>query len=61
MKRLFRKRNSSIGGVCSGIAEYLGIDEIIIKLIFVALIFSPFPIVLVYILFWFIIPKEPLI
>jgi phage shock protein PspC (stress-responsive transcriptional regulator) len=60
MKRLFRKRNSDVGGVCSGIGEYLELDETIIKAIFLILIFTPVPIMLIYIFLWFIIPKEPL-
>ena len=33
MKKLFRKRNSKFAGICSGLADYLGIDESVVKVI----------------------------
>ncbi|HBR23075.1 MAG TPA: hypothetical protein DD782_00790, partial [Firmicutes bacterium] len=39
-KRLVRPRRGAIlGGVAAGIADYLGIDPVIMRLIFVLLIF----------------------
>ena len=58
MEKLFRKRHSKIAGICSGLGEYLNLDETIVRLIFVALIFSPAPIITIYLLSWLIIPKE---
>jgi phage shock protein C len=59
MKRLYRDKIDNVfGGVCAGIGEYLDIDPVIMRIIFTALIFSPFPIILTYILFWIIIPKN---
>jgi phage shock protein PspC (stress-responsive transcriptional regulator) len=58
MKKLHRANPSSIGGVCKGIGNYLNLDETIIKIIFVLLFFTPFPIGLIYLLLWIIIPKE---
>ena len=34
------------------------IDESIIRIIFIVLFFTPFPITLTYLLMWIIIPKE---
>jgi len=61
MKKLYRKSDSEIAGICSGIGEYFGIDPTIVRLIFVILFFTPIPIVWSYIFFWMIIPKEPTI
>jgi phage shock protein PspC (stress-responsive transcriptional regulator) len=58
MEKLIRKRNSKIAGICSGLGEYLNLDETIVRIIFVALIFSPAPIITIYLLSWLIIPKE---
>ncbi|MCL2718951.1 MAG: PspC domain-containing protein [Lachnospiraceae bacterium] len=41
MKRLFRSRtNRTICGVCGGIGEYLGIDPVIIRILWVILGFA---------------------
>jgi phage shock protein C len=59
MKKLYRHRNSEIAGVCSGLGEYFNIDESIFRLLFIVGIFTPFPSILTYFLFWAIVPKEP--
>jgi phage shock protein C len=58
MKKLYRSRDKNIGGVCAGLAEYLDIDETIVRLIFAGTIFTPFPIITIYIVCWIIIPKS---
>ena len=59
MKKLFRSRtDKQIGGVCGGIAEYTDSDPTIWRLIFLALIFFPIPIIIFYLLTWFILPKK---
>jgi len=57
-KKLERKTPSDIGGVCSGLGDYFDIDEVFVKIIFFALIFTPFPIILTYFLLWIFMPKE---
>lgn len=57
MKRL-KRPHGEIAGVCKGLSEYFNIDESIIRIIFVALIFTPFPISITYLLMWMIIPLE---
>ena len=37
MKKLYKSNNRMICGVCAGIAEYLGIDPTIVRLIWAAL------------------------
>ncbi len=49
-----------IGGVCGGIAKYLGWDPAIVRLLYVMVsIFSAaFPGILVYIVLWVAMPQE---
>lgn len=57
-KQLFRDTgNKYIGGVCSGLGHYLNIDAIWVRLLFILFtIFSGFGII-VYILFWILVPE----
>jgi len=56
-QKMYRpKIDRVIGGVCSGIAYQMNIDPIFIRVLFLVLIFSPFPVILAYILFWFFTP-----
>jgi phage shock protein C len=59
-KRLIRTRKGRlVAGVCSGIAEYVGIDATVVRLIFVALTVVTFGMfVLVYLAAWVVIPEE---
>ena len=57
-KKLERKTPSDIVGVCSGLGDYFNIDETFVKIIFFALIFTPFPIIWTYFLLWIFMPKE---
>lgn len=55
-------KNRFIAGVCGGIGEYLGIDPIIVRIIFVLLIFLPrwsgfFTMILIYLLLWIVMPE----
>lgn len=61
MRKLYRSsRDSKIFGVCGGLAEYLGVDATLLRiLLIVVAVFSAGSIVLVYILAGFIIPREP--
>ena len=57
--RLERSNDRIIAGVCGGIADYLGWDPAIVRLLYVLIsIFSSgFPGVLVYIILWIAMPK----
>ena len=59
-KRLVRARKGRIlAGVCAGIAEYVGIDVTVIRLIFVVLgVVTAGVGVLVYLAAWIVIPEE---
>ena len=58
MKRLYRENFGVIGGVCKGLSTHFNIDESIIRLLFVGLFFTPFPIITTYLFMWMIIPLE---
>lgn len=57
--RLTRSESDKIvAGVCGGIAAYLGIDSLLVRLAFVVLLFASgigFPI---YLILWVIMPRE---
>lgn len=59
IRRLYRSGEEKIlGGVCGGIAEYLNIDPVLIRLIWVAAGLTGTGILL-YIIAWIIIPRNP--
>ena len=59
-KRLVRTRNGRlVAGVCSGIAEYAGIDATVVRLIFLAVSVITFGVgALIYLAAWIVIPEE---
>lgn len=58
-KRLYRsKRERMIAGVCGGLAQYLGLDATILRLIFILLLFAPPSGILIYLILWLITPEE---
>jgi phage shock protein C len=58
-KKLFRSSNKMLAGVCGGIAEYMGIDPTVVRVIYAVLtIFSAaFPGLLLYIILMLLIPQ----
>ncbi len=60
-KKLYRSReNRVVGGICGGIGEYLEIDPVIVRLIFLISFFVAGVGFLGYIIAWIIIPERPL-
>lgn len=61
IKRLYRSgRDKVLGGVCGGIAEYLGVDPVIIRLLWVVgTLVSLGTGIVLYIIAWIIIPRNP--
>ena len=58
-KRLFRSsRNVKIAGVCGGIAEYLNIDPVIVRAIWLIMVLVYGTGILAYLICWFIFPAE---
>jgi phage shock protein PspC (stress-responsive transcriptional regulator) len=58
--RLARSNNRVVAGVCAGMAEWLGWDVALVRLLYLILtIFSAgFPGLLAYIILWIIMPEE---
>ncbi len=58
-KKLFRSRyNRMIGGVCGGLAQYLGVDPTVVRLIMALATFVGGMSLLVYLIMWLLIPDE---
>lgn len=59
-KRLYLSENDKkIGGVCGGLAEYLGVDATLVRVIwvFAALVFGSG--ILAYLIAWLLMPRRP--
>ena len=57
-KRLYRNENSKIiGGVASGIANYFGIDPIVVRILFVVLAFAGGTGLVAYFILWLAVPS----
>jgi len=62
IKRIYRSRGEAqIAGVCGGIAEYLNVDPVVVRLVAVVVTFftGVVPGVLAYLAAWIIVPQEP--
>lgn len=58
-KRLVKSGNKVIAGVCGGLAEYLGLDYTIVRIIYVLLtIFTAFAGTIIYVILWLLIPNR---
>lgn len=58
-RKLTRSRTDRmLGGVCGGLAEYLGIDSVWVRLFFVLLLFGQGVGFWVYLILWIIMPGE---
>lgn len=61
-KPLRRSRdNRMIAGVIGGLADFLGMDPTVARLIYVAgsILSAAFPGALVYVILWVVVPEEP--
>ncbi len=59
---LYRSRQHKlIAGVCGGLAEWLGWDPTVVRVLYVLLSIASvgFPGVIAYIILWMVMPKEP--
>ena len=60
MKKLYKSRKSKvIAGVCGGIAEYLDVDPVLVRLIAVLFLFTGGATLIAYIVGMIIIPHQP--
>ena len=55
------RHHKMIAGVCGGIAEWLGWDPTLVRVLYVviSIVSIAFPGILVYLLLWIIMPKAP--
>lgn len=59
LKKVYRSNNNAvIGGVCSGLGHFLGIDPVIIRLLFAVMFFGFGFGIILYIIMWVIIPLD---
>lgn len=57
-KKLYRSENRIISGVCGGLAEYLDVDPVIIRAIFLGLIFVGGVGLLIYLILLILVPQK---
>lgn len=61
VKKLYRSRKDKmIAGVCGGLADYFGMDSTWMRLIFILFLFLGGSTILVYLVMWLVVPKEPI-
>jgi phage shock protein PspC (stress-responsive transcriptional regulator) len=60
-RRLYRSRDKIIAGVCGGVADRMGWDPTIVRIVFAVLFFTGIlsAIFVVYIVIWAITPYQP--
>ncbi len=57
-KRLVRSRTDVVlGGVCAGLANYLGIDPVLVRIFFILLVIFDGAGLLIYLVLWVVMPK----
>lgn len=59
-KKLYKGQDRMVSGVCSGVAEYFGIDETLVRIIYVIASIGSFGTgFIVYLILSWIIPNKP--
>lgn len=58
--RLSRSRDKVIAGVCGGLAEWLGWDIALVRILYliISIVSAAFPGILVYIILWIVMPND---
>jgi len=59
--RLHRSRSQKlIAGVCGGLAEWLGWDATLVRILYVvgSILSAAFPGILIYVILWLVMPEE---
>jgi phage shock protein C len=58
--RLVKSKDKIIAGVCGGLAEWLGWDPTLVRILYiiVSILSAAFPGFIVYIILWIIMPSE---
>ena len=47
-----------LGGVAAGLGHYFDIDPTLVRVLFALGFFTPFPVVLTYIILWIVMPRS---
>ena len=59
-RQLFRSRDALAGGVCAGIADYFGVDPIVVRILTVILSLATSGLAAIaYLVLWMMLPKAP--
>lgn len=61
MKKLYRSETDKmLAGVCGGLADYLNVNATLVRVstVILSLLTSGFPILIIYIVLAFVLPKE---
>ena len=58
-KRLYRSRNGVIGGICRGIADYVGVNVFWVRVATALAFLAFFPIIIAYVIAVICMPLEP--
>lgn len=59
-KRLWRSRNDAvIAGICGGVADYLKVDPVLIRVLWIVFTFVGGGGLIAYLICWLVIPREP--
>ena len=60
IRRLYRSRDDRVvAGICGGLGEYFQVDPVLIRILWIVLIFAGGAGVLLYLLMWILIPRQP--
>ena len=57
-KRLYRSDEKMIAGVAAGLSQYLGVPKLLLRFVFLALLFIG-PGLPLYVFFWLLTPRDP--
>ena len=59
-KKFYRSRSERmIAGVCGGMSDYLGMDPVLVRVLWVVITLTFGAGLLAYVLFWLLAPEEP--
>ena len=59
-KRLYRSSDDRmIAGVCAGLAEYMGVDPVLVRLAMVLFTLAGGSGIIIYVIAWIIMPERP--
>ncbi len=62
-KKLTRtnRSNCKIAGVCGGLAKYFGIEDTLVRVAFLLIVFLGGSGILLYLILWLVMPEEPFV